>query len=372
MAQKYGFFNSINNDRVYDASEVANFLSKFFTNGVFNNSLAVSSNDNMTVSVAIGSANINGYAYENTEVLTLDIDEADSTLSRIDSVICRLDLTNRQITTMILQGNYATTASQPNITRTGNIYDLRLANVSVPAGATRITADMITDTRFGSDCGNVVGTVQQIDTTDVFKQYETYFNNWFKTLEDELSENQAGNLQNQINNLNNLVNENDAKVGDLNDLNTTDKTSIVNAINERMPNSITGYLESKLSYTSTKNTQKIPLILSSSKGNKFTVTTDGGIKIGAGVDKILVNAQIYFFTGSNHTDGKNVYIYKNDTAVCRGARRDNYNYIFIPAGPVLIDVVENDVIYLYANNDSNVATVIGEGLSNTYMNVIAL
>ena len=232
MAQRYGFFNSVNNDRVYDASDVANFLSKFFTNGVFNNSLGVSANDNMTVSVAIGNANINGYSYENTEVLILDIDEADSTLSRIDSVICRLDLTNRQITTMILQGNYATTPSQPSITRTGNIYDLRLANVSVPAGATRITADMITDTRFGSDCGNVVGTVQQIDTTDVFKQYETYFNNWFKTLEDELSKNQAGNLQNQINNLNNLVNENDNKVGELNDLNTNEKSSIVNAINE--------------------------------------------------------------------------------------------------------------------------------------------
>ena len=80
MAQKYGFFNSVNNDRVYDASDVARFLSKFFTNGVFNNSLAVSSNDNMTVSVATGNANINGYGYENTESLTLDIGEADSEL----------------------------------------------------------------------------------------------------------------------------------------------------------------------------------------------------------------------------------------------------------------------------------------------------
>lgn len=198
MAQKYGFFNSINNDRVYDASEVANFLSKFFTNGVFNNSLAVSSNDNMTVSVAIGSANINGYAYENTETLVLDIDESDSTLSRIDSVICRLDLTNRQITTMILQGNYATTPSQPNITRTGNIYDLRLANVSVPAGAIRITADMITDTRFGSDCGNVTQAVLSLDTADIFKQYESWFKGWFTNLQDQLDDNQAGHLQNEI------------------------------------------------------------------------------------------------------------------------------------------------------------------------------
>ena len=198
MAQRYGFFNSVNNDRVYDASDVANFLSKFFTNGVFNNSLAVSSNDNMTVSVAVGSANINGYAYENTEILTLDIDEADNTLSRIDSVICRLDLTNRQITTMILQGDYATTPSQPSITRTGNIYDLRLANILVANGTTRITTELITDTRFGSDCGNVVSTVQYLDSSEIFAQYQAIFENWFSELQVELDGNVAGHLQDEI------------------------------------------------------------------------------------------------------------------------------------------------------------------------------
>ena len=201
MAQKYGFFNSVNNDRVYDASDVARFLSKFFTNGVFNNSLAVSSNDNMTVSVATGNANINGYGYENTESLTLDIDEADSELGRIDSVICRLDLTNRQITTQILEGQYATTPSQPSITRTGTIYDLRLANISVPAGTTRITTEMITDTRFGTDCGNVTQAVLELDTSEIFAQYKAWFDDWFAELQDELDSSQAGHLQNEINDI---------------------------------------------------------------------------------------------------------------------------------------------------------------------------
>lgn len=201
MAQKYGFFNSVNNDRVYDASDVASFLSKFFTNGIFNNSLAVSSNDNMTVSVATGSANINGYVYENTDVLSLDIDTSDSTLNRIDSVILRLDLTNRQITMMILQGSYATTPSQPNLIRSGNIYDLRLANISVPAGATRITTSMITDTRYGSDCGNVTQAVLSLDTSEIFAQYQAWFNEWFENLENQLDDNQAGHLQNEINDI---------------------------------------------------------------------------------------------------------------------------------------------------------------------------
>lgn len=201
MAQKYGFFNSVNNDRVYDASDVAGFLKKFFTNGVFNNSLGVSANDNMTVSVAVGNANINGYSYENTETLVLNIDESDSELGRIDSVICRLDLTNRQITTMILEGSYSSDPSQPSITRTGTIYDLRLANISVPAGATRITTDMITDTRFGADCGNVTQAVLELDTSEIFAQYTKYFNDWFNELQDELNSNQAGHLQNELNNI---------------------------------------------------------------------------------------------------------------------------------------------------------------------------
>ena len=205
MAQKYGFFNSVNNDRVYDAADVARFLSKFFTNGIFNNSLAVSSNDNMTISVATGNANINGYSYENTETLTLDIEEADSELNRIDSVIVRLDLTNRQITTMILQGSYATTPSQPSITRTGTIYDLRLANILVSAGATRITTEMITDTRFGNDCGNVTQAVLELDTSEIFAQYESWFNQWFSNLQDQLDDNQAGHLQNEIDGIDSRV-----------------------------------------------------------------------------------------------------------------------------------------------------------------------
>ena len=215
MAQRYGFFNSVNNDRIYDASDVARFLKKFFTNGVFNNTLQVMANDNMTVSVSTGQANIEGYSYENDEELVLDIADADSTLSRIDSVIVRLDLNNRQITSQILQGNYASTPSQPTIIRTGSVYDLRLANISVPAGATRITTDMITDTRFTSDCGNVVGAVQQIDTDDIFRQYETMFNNWFSELQVELDGNVAANLENQIIGLENKTDQTNNALNEL-------------------------------------------------------------------------------------------------------------------------------------------------------------
>jgi len=201
--EKYFPFNSVNKDRVYEADDVARYISKYFTNGIFNNGLKVNSNNNMTVNVSLGSANINGYEYSLLdEEKTLDISDADSTLSRIDSVIVRWDKSNRQITVQILEGNYATEPSQPTLVRNNNIYDLRLANILVSTGTTRITEDLITDTRFTSDCGNVVQAVQSLDTNDIFKQYQTAWDNWFKTVQDSLDENVAGNLQNQINAIN--------------------------------------------------------------------------------------------------------------------------------------------------------------------------
>lgn len=203
MAEKYSFFNSIESDRrKYDASDFASFFSTFFTNGIFNNSLQVIANDNMTVTVQTGDANINGYRYSLTEDLTLDVTEADSSLSRIDSVILRLDLSNRKINAQIIEGEYATTPVAPAITKTTNIYDLRLANISVSANATRITTSEIEDTRFTDDCGNVVSTVQTLSTEDIFNQYESLFNDWFDSVKDQLSTIDVAKVQEELNTTN--------------------------------------------------------------------------------------------------------------------------------------------------------------------------
>ena len=60
---------------------------------------------------------------------------------------------------------------------------------------------MITDTRFGVDCGNVTQAVLELDTSEIFAQYTKYFNDWFNELQDELNSNQAGHLQNELNNI---------------------------------------------------------------------------------------------------------------------------------------------------------------------------
>ncbi len=203
--EKSGFFNSLGNDRIYDASDIASFLSKFFTNGIFNNSLKVGSNNNMTVTVEKGSANINGYVYELTDKLNLDIKAADELLDRIDSVILRLDLSERNIKLMILEGGLSSEPVSPVITRNNNVYDLRLANITIAAKTVEITNSMINDTRLDGECGNVTQAVLSLDTSNLFKQYQEWFVTWFENIKNQLSTDVAGNLQNQINNIFSLI-----------------------------------------------------------------------------------------------------------------------------------------------------------------------
>lgn len=214
MAEKSNFFDSVRGDRAYYAADFAKKFATFFSNGVFNNGLQVISNNDMTISVKPGDANINGYGYSNDANKIIQITNADGVLNRVDNIVIRLDLINRQITAEVVTGDFAENAVAPQLTRGTNIFDLRIATIRIPAGTTAITADLIEDTRFfAEDCGNVICAVQNpdfggvlnqfIDMWQLFLQNSTNnFNTWFANLKNILDENVAGNLQNQIDDLN--------------------------------------------------------------------------------------------------------------------------------------------------------------------------
>lgn len=204
--EKFSFFNDIDNDRVYFAEDFARHLAKYFTNGIFNNELKVLANDDMTITIQSGDANIEGYRYTNTESLIKNIETADGALRRIDNVVIRLDLTNRTISIQVIKGTFDNNPSAPAVIRNSTIYDLRIAKIYINAGVTSIKQEDIEDTRFNTiDCGNVISTVKTLDTTDIFNQYGAAFDNWFNNVKDKLSTDQAGRLQNQIDTINNKL-----------------------------------------------------------------------------------------------------------------------------------------------------------------------
>jgi len=151
-----GFFNSMNGDRKYDASKFAEYFASFIGNGVFPDSLQVISNNNMTVTVKSGKAWINGYILINDADYILNINAADGVLNRIDRIVLRYDVVDREIRLEVKQGTFASSPVAPALQRDADAYELCLADIIVSAGAVSITQDKIADTRTDSNlCGKV-------------------------------------------------------------------------------------------------------------------------------------------------------------------------------------------------------------------------
>lgn len=189
------FFNSVNGDRKYDADDITEWLTPFFTTGVFKGDLQVVANNNMSVTIRTGYCNIGGKVKHFEEETTLDLETASGTLNRIDNVILRRNDTDRDLYLMIQTGGYAATPSAPEITRSGAVYDLKLAEIYVSAGTIKITQADITDCRMDSEvCGWVSSTVDEIP----FDQIKIQFDDWFAKMKEQFSDDAVGALQSAI------------------------------------------------------------------------------------------------------------------------------------------------------------------------------
>lgn len=171
-------------DRVYLSNDFASYFASFIGNGVFGGKsdelqVVAMPEPEMQIMVKGGQGWINGYWYENNDEFYLPVKVADGIMSRIDSIVLRLDLTSREIHLVIKEGTLAFEPVVPELKRSVDCYELQLATIEVPAGAVNIRQINITDTRLDTEvCGFVCGLVQQFDTTEFGKQLETFISDY--------------------------------------------------------------------------------------------------------------------------------------------------------------------------------------------------
>lgn len=210
MAVTSGFFNSVNGDRKYNAEQINEFFGGLISSGVLPGQLQVIAKSGMTISVAEGKGFIDSHWVKNDSPYDLTLANADSVLDRIDAIIMKLDLTTemRNITIRIKRGNLMSNPTPPEMTRTSTVKEYCLATIRVKKGATAITQADITDTRAdNSVCGWVTGLITQVDTADLFIQFQDayeqqlrlmdewfehqqqLFNDWFNSLTETLGVN---------------------------------------------------------------------------------------------------------------------------------------------------------------------------------------
>ena len=159
MAITYGYFDSINGDRKYNADQMSEYFDGIVSDGVFQSvggALAVSaqSTPDMSVKVASGRAIINNKWIKNDADITLPITAASTAYTRITSVVVQLDPANRLIRITTKDGTPSGSPVAPEITEN----ELEIARITVAANATSIAGSAITDKR-----EYVHGVIRQVD-----------------------------------------------------------------------------------------------------------------------------------------------------------------------------------------------------------------
>ena len=168
MAITYGFFNSVDGDRKYNAEQMSTYFDGLVSDGIYQSvggKFYVSAGAGLSVNVSTGRALIECHWLKNDNVLTISLDSADVQNDRKDLIVIKLDYSARTMGVEYISG-------AESVKNTETVKYLVIAKITVPAGATTITQANIKDIRGSALCPWVTGLVKQVDTSDLFSQYE--------------------------------------------------------------------------------------------------------------------------------------------------------------------------------------------------------
>ena len=185
MAVTYGFFNSVDDDRTYNADQMSRYFDGLVSNGVYEDvggALQVLAGSGMSVNVQTGRAIIDCKWFNSDAVEAVSISQASAILNRWTAVVVRLDVANRLMELDTVDGTEASNPVKPTMTNTALIKELCLAMVYVPAGTTAISQANITDMRASSSCGWVTGIIKQVDTSELFLQWQTAYEDYYEAM----------------------------------------------------------------------------------------------------------------------------------------------------------------------------------------------
>lgn len=182
-------------DRAYSAQQWWDIYKTFFSNGVFGNiqdGLQVVPGGGMTVTVKPGACNIHGCFGNESVDRNFTVLPA-ATQPRIDCIVLRWDsnVEARSIELFYKEGTPAASPKAPDLTRNETIWELGLANITVAAASTSVSASAITDTRADAKRCGIVNPLFEVDTTGWYDQVQQFLTEKEKELNDQKNQGAA-------------------------------------------------------------------------------------------------------------------------------------------------------------------------------------
>ena len=176
MSVTYGFYNSVNEDRKYDAEQVSSLFDGLISDGIYAdylNGLKVAASSGLTVTVDTGRGWFHHTWILNDSIKTITF--AQSSSDKYYVIVIKID-TNARVNSI----DYVTFNSYPPSPlglNSQGIYYYPLAYVYVPARSSTIS--YIRDRRGYGETPWVVGLVEQVSAENIIEQWQRQYDAWF-------------------------------------------------------------------------------------------------------------------------------------------------------------------------------------------------
>lgn len=193
---KCGFYNSKNGDRKYNAEDMTQPYKRLVSDGVYAmpaGQLKVTAAGGMKIQVSAGAAKVGSRWLESDAIETFTLDPSDVALNQIYAVVIRDDNSEnvRKISIALKKGSLASNPIAPEVERSENITELKIAEVRVNKLVEEVTNADIKDTRADTKvCGWVTGLIEQVDTSDLFTQWESAYEQEHQRQQEQITNNQ--------------------------------------------------------------------------------------------------------------------------------------------------------------------------------------
>lgn len=181
MSFASGFFNSVDHDRLYDATDISRLFDGLIRDGIFasiGDCLVVKQSNQMNVTVGTGRAWFNHTWSYNDALYPVTIPPSEILMDRIDAVVLEINSVEsvRANSIKLIKGTPSSTPTKPSLTNTKEVHQYPLAYVTVGKEVTSIRQADIENCVGTSVCPFVTGILEVISIEQLIPQWKDILN----------------------------------------------------------------------------------------------------------------------------------------------------------------------------------------------------
>lgn len=181
MSFASGFFNSVDHDRLYDATDISRLFDGLIRDGIFasiGDCLVVKQSNQMNVTVGTGRAWFNHTWSYNDALYPVTIPPSEILMDRIDAVVLEINSVEsvRANSIKLIKGIPSSTPTKPSLTNTKEVHQYPLAYVTVGKEVTSIRQADIENCVGTSACPFVTGILEVISIEQLIPQWKDILN----------------------------------------------------------------------------------------------------------------------------------------------------------------------------------------------------